>query len=331
MIHIFTLIITILSSILSSSSQAELATRSTTLVSEFQRIADFATFTPSSVRLTRLPVNEDRFSGMVQVGGDVVALPALNPLDIQEPLSLDLRAALAVDGSNRMVLYGFNQDDQVVLASLTKLMTALVVMDQSPNWDSYVELTPDDRAGGEVVKISEGDKVLLSDLLKASLIQSANNATVALVRGSGLSQEAAIRLMNEKAELFGLKRTVFTDVTGLDSGNVSTPREFAVVASRAFSVPRIIETLQLPNYSIRTMTGGSRRMISTNKLLGEAGVVAGKTGYISESGYNFISLSERFNRYVLTLVFGARSQEARFSETKNFLEWIDRNFIEDVH
>lgn len=328
MIQILLIVLSFVMGVIQGPSQLELAKRSESLVSDFQRIAEFSTFPAGASLLSRLPYNQDAYSGMVQVGGDVVELSALKPLDIQEPLELSFRAALAVDGSNRMVLYRQNEDQRVVLASLTKLMTALVVMDQAPDWDQYVELLEADRAGGEVIKISEGDTVRLSDLLHASLIQSANNATVALVRGSGLTQEEAVARMNVKAQHFGLSHTVFTDVTGLDGGNVSTPKEFAVIASRAFSVPRLMDALRLPKYTITTTAGTKRTMISTNRLLGEGGVVAGKTGYIVESGYNFVSLSERFGRMVLTLGFGAPSNEARFNETGNMLEWIDRNFVE---
>jgi len=328
MIHVFFTILAFVVGVVNGPSQAELAQRSESLVSDFQRVADFAMLPSGTAFLSRLPYNEDAYSGMAQIGGDAIELSPLDPLDIQEPLELELRAALAVDGSNRMVLYRQNEDQRVVLASLTKLMTALVVMDQAPDWNQYVELSEEDRAGGEVVKISEGDTVKLSDLLYASLIQSANNATIALVRASGLTQEEAVARMNEKARQFGLRETMFTDVTGLDRGNVSTPKEFAVIASRAFSVPRLMQALRLPKYTIATTAGTKRTIVTTNRLLGESGVVAGKTGYILESGYNFVSLSERFHRMVVTLVFGADSNESRFTETKRMLEWIDRNFVE---
>lgn len=309
-----------------------LASSEQSMKSPVQRIASLQSFSlelaPGGWDVTpHLPFNEDS-GGFPQTGGDLPILPPLKPKDILEPLTLDASAALAVDTGTKSLLYQLNSEEPKVLASLTKLATALVIVDQNPDWNALVEIVPSDLVGGESVKFSTGDRVSMRDLFFATLVGSANNAVVALVRGSGLSEIDAVGLMNEKARSFGLEHTAFVDVTGLKPGNVSTPREFAVIVSHAFADQRIFEAVSTKQYVVETASGSRRTVQTTNWLLRDDKVTAGKTGYIDEAGYNLVALSRYGSRTILTLVFGTSSNDARFSETEKLLEWVKENYEE---
>lgn len=310
-------------------TSGDLVAREQALKPSVQRIALLQSFSLEGSKefgfYPHLPFNEDTGT-FEQVGGDVPSLKPLKPNDIQEPLGIRAASALAIDTGTKAILFALNDDEPRILASLTKLMTALVVLDQKPDWNALVEILPSDRVAGESVKLSIGEHVTVQDLFFASLVASANNATVALVRGSGLTEEQAVRLMNEKAKTLGLTKTAFVDLTGLSEGNVSSPREFAVLASHAFAQKDIFEATSTKQYKITAATGVGRTILTTNHLLRDDKVVAGKTGFIEEAGYNLVSLVRIGNRTLLTVVFGAASNEERFSETEKLLGWLERNY-----
>lgn len=166
-------------------------------------------------------------------------------------------AYVAYDGMNFM--NGSNDQRVLPLASLTKLMTALVVTDTNPIWSETITITPETihypgtyypEGGTSEIKLKEGDTVTREDLLIALLVASSNQSADALATATGLVREEFIRRMNEKALLFGLSHTVFYDVAGLDVRNVSTPREMAILAERAFANPVIASTSVKNEYTV---------------------------------------------------------------------------------
>lgn len=331
------MISTVLSFILSVLSAFGVVPNAETLVvregvmtSSVDRIALLKSFSlePSSSAVgfvLHLPFNKDSKS-VPQMGGDLPVLEPLMQRDLLTPLELDAAAALAVDTGTKTVLFEMSEDEPRALASLTKLATALVVVGQDPEWDREIEIVSTDVVGGESVKFSAGDLVSMRDLFFATLVGSANNAAVALVRGSGLEESEAVSLMNEKAREYGLEHTSFVDVTGLRPGNISTAREFAILASNAFANQEIFEAVSSKRHVVHTSSGAQRTVLTTNWLLRDDKVVAGKTGYIDEAGYNLATLYRNGNRTVLTIVFGATSQEARFAETERLIRWLHENF-----
>lgn len=187
-------------------------------------------------------------------------------------------------------------DKILPLASLTKLMTALVLLDQNIDLDKKITITAEeinypktivgDDATSEI-DCAIGDKITSSDLWIAMLLASSNQATVALVDSTGVSHEEFVKLMNAKAKKLGLKKTIFYDVTGLEADNVTTAKEMAKIAYAAFAVPKIAENSVLTKYTISaTDASGNVKSIpiaNRNYSLMKFNPSGAKVGYLVEA------------------------------------------------
>lgn len=235
------------------------------------------------------------------------------------------RAAIVYDPDNNQILYSKNQDTRLPVASLTKIMTALVLFDMLPNFDSAAVMERSDVFGASRTRLRAGERIRKRDLLQLALMVSDNAATRALVRTSGLDHAEFVDRMNAKAGVLGLTGTRFDEETGLSPGNVSTARDFAKlmsVACRSLLIPEITST---PHYEFRT----SRRNYSlsnTDRLLySNYDVTTGKTGFINEAGYCFATCIRTTGRQLISVVLGAPTKGTRFSETARLLEWASRS------
>jgi hypothetical protein len=219
------------------------------------------------------------------------------------------KTQLTFDPTFRLPVYAKLQNGQPVetgyggeirpLASLTKLMTALVILDTNPNWERSVIITAEqmkypamlvgDDATSEV-DFKAGDQIKLQDLWVAMLVASSNQAAVALADSTGLSRADFVSSMNGKAQSLGLSKTIFYDVAGLDSHNVSTAVEMAKMAEAAFSQSLIGQTTARLNYSFFvTQPDGVQREVvvyDRNYSLRAFGPDAAKTGFLVEAQRN---------------------------------------------
>lgn len=243
---------------------------------------------------------------------------------------------LVADPKTGKILYEKNSQEIRSLASLTKLMTALVFLDYNPGWASEVIIKPEDYRDGGIKYLLSGEVVSVYDLFQASLISSSNEATVALARSTGLSLDDFVKKMNDKAKEFGLENTSFTDVTGLKNDNKSTAMEMAILARAAFSNSYIQKAVSTESYALKIINSGlSRNIKSTDKILnqkfGLSGrtyqVEMGKTGYLEAAGYNFASqISDNDSRNILVVVLGSATIDQRFTDTKSLAYWVFNNY-----
>lgn len=191
------------------------------------------------------------------------------------------------------------------IASITKLMAALVFLDTKPNGAQVVTYEARDDAEGSKLTVRPGETMTVGDLFQTMLVGSANNATKTLVRVSGLSPGAFVERMNAKALALEMRFTRFTEPTGLDPGNVATPGDIAKLVHTAVSEPVIQKALTRSEYVFTTKNTGRQHTIkNTNKLLGTLPIVGGKTGYIDEAGYGLaveIAGTNGANAVVMTL------------------------------
>lgn len=279
---------------------------------------------PASVQLSLA----ESMMSHTRVAQTETAPPLPTSLFAYPSVSITARAGLLVDVGSGQALWKKDIDERRPLASLTKLMTALVFLDTQPDWDRTVafEQSDIDSTEGNTLVVKAGETVTVRDLFMASLVGSANNATVALARSTGLSMADFVQRMNDKAKFLSLFLTSFADVSGLDAGNVSTARDYIRLARTAFAQPRIKEALTTQEYSF-TSTGvtASHRVYNTDRLLSDNSldILAAKTGYIDESGYNFITLADVGGHEVLAVLLGSESSAARFAEAKALISWAD--------
>ena len=230
------------------------------------------------------------------------------------------RNAILIDPSTGEVLFAKNSDRSVPIASLTKLMTALVFLEQKPALDTEVEVTPVELKGGGHTQLRRGERVALGDLLHMSLMSSDNVATRVLARESGLSHDEFLARMNRKAVELGLTSSRFVEFTGLDERNVSSASDIARLLHAAANDPLIQEITTTRQYQFAT---GRRvhAVYNTNRLLyGRYEVMGGKTGFILEAGYCFATWIRTQGRDLIAVVLGAPTNATRFADTVRLLQ-----------
>ncbi len=234
---------------------------------------------------------------------------------------VNARAALVVDANTGEVLFDKNSGQPMPIASLTKLMTALVYLEMKPDLTRRAMVTREDLAASGHTRLRAGEVVTMRDLLHLALLSSDNAATKSLVRNSDLAPEEFLARMNRKAQVMGLQQTRFVEFTGLSEQNVSTATEYAQILKRASGDPMISHITTLPDYTFRS-SKKDYHLVNTNRLCryGIFDVRGGKTGFISEAGYCLATWVSTRTRDVISVVLGAPSNSVRFSETRRLID-----------
>jgi len=239
-------------------------------------------------------------------------------------------SAIIADKKTGMILWQKNPAEVRPLASLTKLMSALVFLNNNPGWETEVTiLTSDYREGGRIY-VYPGEKISAKDLFYASLVASSNNATVALARSTGLTAEEFVQQMNETARQLGLAQSHFIEPTGLDPQNATTADDLLKLIHAAFSRPEIIQATSQAEYSFKVINAPRNYTLkNTDKLLsGYLNILAGKTGYLDEAGYCLASLVKgQDGQEIYIVVLGSDSETNRFQEVKALAQWAFDNYI----
>ena len=239
----------------------------------------------------------------------------------------DLRAEAAIIYSPETgkVLWEENAQDQRSIASITKIMTAAVFLENDPDLTRDVVIQRVDVLRASTTYLRAGYKVTNSDLLHLLLIASDNAAARALARISPYGSQGFIVRMNEKAAELGLTNTHYADPSGLLSENVSTAYDMARLITHVASDSRIAQIMQKQHHSVHA----GRRTInihSTNQLVmnGDVDVLGGKTGFIRKAGYCLATLLRlpQGGPQVAVVVLGARSNAGRFWETRHLFNWL---------
>jgi len=238
------------------------------------------------------------------------------------------RNAILLDPTTDSVLYEKAAETPAPIASLTKLMTALVYLEQNPDLRRGVEVTIPDLHGAGHTQLRNHEQVPLYDLLHMSLMCSDNAATRVLVRSSGLELDEFIDRMNRRAHELGLDNTHFVEVTGLDERNISTAADIArllrVAADNAL-IRDITTTTSYQFAAARTTRRGLVRhhIVNTNRLLHSRSidVSCGKTGFILEAGYCLATWVHARGREMIAVVLGAPTNATRFADVVRLLQY----------
>lgn len=242
--------------------------------------------------------------------------------DPARPQTLRAEAAVVVDTFTGDIVWAKNAYEPRSIASLTKLMTALVFLDNAPPLTDSLTITTEDVTGAGRSHVRARNRVSVNDLLHCSLISSDNAATRALARSTGLAPDEFVRRMNVRAQEMGLKQTRYVEVTGLDPANESTAADQARLIGMAAQDPTIAAITSLQQYSFRC----SRRvetLNNTNRLLRvRSDVRGGKTGFNRPAGYCLATLvGGGGNPQLTTVVLGAPTNASRFAESSKLINW----------
>ena len=232
-----------------------------------------------------------------------------------------IQAGLAVDETGS-VIYEKNPETVLPVASLTKLMTALVFLEHNPGWQTNLEILPIDDADPAKVAFRKGDIATVKDLFYVTLIGSANNTAKAIARSTGLSDTVFVELMNKKARALGMTHTTFTDPTGLNPRNQSTPGDYMKLVRVAFQQPDIMRATATKSYVLHILNTKRETTIrTTNKLARDENFVSyAKTGFIDEAGYNFAVRALCQGKEMTIVLLGSYTSNARFDAARRIIE-----------
>lgn len=233
---------------------------------------------------------------------------------------------------NNTFLYEKNSDAKQPIASLTKLMTALIFLEHNPGFNTEYVITPADNVSGGKNNLFTGDTVKVSDLLSTSLIASDNGATMALAHSTGLTEKEFVAAMNDKAKKLGLFNTSFVEPTGLSDRNVSTARDIARLAKEALSHEEIKKPTITKEYTFKTKEDREKKISSTDYLLysdsaSDPSLLGGKTGYTESAGYCFVGkFADHRQDEIISVVLNSNGKNDRFKETKSLVNWVFTSF-----
>lgn len=258
---------------------------------------------------------------------------------------VNARAAFVMDANSSKVLYSLNADTKLYPASLAKIMTAIVVLDNvNGNYDdlvtfSYNAVTRDIDRHSVTIGASAGDQLSVKDCLYSLLLPSANDAANALAEYIAGSINDFALLMNEKAENLGLKNTHFVNPTGLhDPNQYTTASDMAKILQYAMNYsifPQISSSVSYRHAPIRRYkdpANSNNQVLNTTSILVPGsgyyynGIVAGKTGHTKDAGYNLAAIAKKNNMSLICVILGCEKDKVRYQETKNLFDFHFKNY-----
>ncbi len=242
---------------------------------------------------------------------------------------LNLKAAVLIDTDSKTIVYGKNADKQRPIASLTKLVAAMVIIDKGIDLNSTATISKEDARRSSRSRLPVGAELTLNDLMHAALMNSDNRAMRALARVTCGTIEEFTREMNLKVNRLGLTKTIFTEPTGLSPKNLSTAIEVAKILHYVLEYDYITKVTSRKRYKVKILSkkNSYRQMANTNLLvLSPYKVIAGKTGYIQASDYCLAAMVENMDgKCLAAVVLGVPGDKLRFKEMRKLLKWGFKN------
>lgn len=274
----------------------------------------------NSVQANRLPLAENIF-----LSAQILPINPIRNWNIADP-EISAKTAIVFDTTRQMILFQKNGiNDPYPIASLTKLMTALVVMDNAKMNNIFEVSKNAVNTNSEIGDLIVGEKLTVNNLLHILLMDSSNDAAVALAEN--ISSDF-VKLMNEKAKTIGLKNTFYADPSGLDPENRSSAIDLTKIMQEAIKYPKLVEIMQTSAIDFASVDGKfQHHPRNTDKLLKEiTGIIGGKTGYTEEAGNCMIlaTKSPDQNGIIITVVIDAKD---RLAETKALINWTQQAFF----
>ena len=243
-------------------------------------------------------------------------------------LAPNSKSAILMDFDTGKILYSKNDNEVLPPASMTKIMSMLLIMERIDNKTLSLtdEVTISENAasmGGSQVFLQAGETYKVEELLKGIAIASGNDAVVAMAEKISGSVDDFVALMNEKAKSLGLTNTKFLNPHGLDTeGHVTTARDMATLARELIKHTSILKFTSIYEDYLKKSDGSSIWLVNTNKLVRFYDGVDGlKTGFTKNAGYCLTSTAKKNNTRFITVVMGAETSDKRISDTVNMLNY----------
>ena len=268
--------------------------------------------------------------------GDIVRT-GVNPSHFSvKPVALRLRssAVLVLAQDSGEALFAKNVDQIMPIASITKLMTAMVVLDSGlPLLESIdIDKTDVDRKKGSRSKLQVGTTLMRAEMLKLALMASENRAAAALARNFPGGTEAFVDAMNQKAAQLGMVNSHFEDPTGLTPDNVSTAEDLAKMVAAAHTYPLIREYTTSDSFKIESEDRRRHRLLSyvnSNRLIKSSqwDIGLSKTGYISEAGRCLVMQAMIADKPVIIVLLDSWGKLSRIADANRIKRWIEKDVL----
>lgn len=258
---------------------------------------------------------------------------------------VDAKAAFVMDANSSKVLYSLNPDAKLYPASLAKIMTAIVVLDNANgNYDdlvtfSYNAVTRDIDRHSVTIGASAGDQLSIKDCLYSLLLPSANDAANALAEHVAGSINDFALLMNERAKNLGLKDTHFVNPSGLhDDNQYTTAHDMAIILQCALSYPIFAQISSSVSYrhapirKYKNPENSNNQVLNTTSILVPGsgyyynGITAGKTGHTNDAGYNLAASARKHDMNLICVVLGCEKDRTRYQEAKSLFDFYFNNY-----
>ncbi len=240
----------------------------------------------------------------------------------ENSLNLNSRSCIVLDRQSKYILYGKNEKNKVKMASTTKIMTAIVVIENA-NLDETVEISKKAAStGGSRLGLKTGDKITINHLLYGLMLRSGNDAAVTLAECTAGSIPDFAILMNNKAKELGLENTNFETPHGLDSDNhYTTAYELALLTDYALKNSTFSQIVGTRNYTIN-INGYPKNLTNTNELLGNLnGVYGVKTGFTNGANRCLVTACKRGDIDIICVVLGADTKNFRTQDSIKLIEY----------
>jgi len=257
----------------------------------------------------------------VASAGDLAGLHAT-----RDPLALASNVALVIDQGTSQILFEKNSNIALPIASLTKLMTALVVVEAHQNMDELLEVTSDDidREKNSGSRLRVGAQLTRVNMLHIALMSSENRAASALGRNYPGGFAVFVAAMNAKAKALGMTDTHYVDGTGLSSQNVASAHDLAKLVAAAYQQPLIREFSTDPQYTVDT-GGHFLQYHNSNRLVANPAWEIGlqKTGYINEAGRCLVMQAKIVSRQVIMVFLDSKGKQSRIADAGRIRKWLE--------
>lgn len=244
-----------------------------------------------------------------------------------EPSSINSRSCIVFDRNSHMTLYGKNENNKVKMASTTKIMTSIIIIENC-NLSETIEISKKAAGtGGSRLGLKTGDKITINDLLYGLMLCSGNDAAVALAEYAGGDIQGFADMMNKKAIELGLINTHFESPHGLDSdGHYTTAYELALLSDYALKNETFSKIVGTKNYTV-SINGYSKNLSNTNELLGYLnGVYGVKTGFTNGANRCLVTACKRGDMDIICVVLGADTKKFRTQDSIKLIEFAFENF-----
>ena len=256
-----------------------------------------------------------------------ISIPLVKAEEVED-LAPNAKSAIMIEASTGEILFQKNKDEKLAPASMTKMMSMLLIMEEIENgnlkWNEMI--TTSEKAssmGGSQIFLKVGEKMTVEDLLKGVAIASGNDAVVALAERVSGSEEQFVKRMNVRAKDLGLKNTNFINATGLTADNhYSSAYDMSLIAKELVKHEKILEFTSTYEDYLRKDTKSPFWLVNTNRLVRfKEGVDGLKTGFTDEAGYCLTATMKKDNMRLITVVMKEENTSKRSADTTKMLDY----------